>query len=104
MPVVVRRRRIGAALLGLAVGVVPPSIALTAASSASGAPASGTPRVVTAPAPAALAATTPLTVSQAVSTQDGRSATVRGYVVGQPTATSTVVGAGGPHHHPPAGA
>ncbi|WP_030526935.1 endonuclease [Phycicoccus jejuensis] len=41
-------------------------------------------------APASQAAT-PLTVAQAVATQDGASHTVRGYVVGQPTATSTVV-------------
>ena len=33
----------------------------------------------------------PLTVAQAVAQQSGGSATVRGYVVGQPTATSTVV-------------
>ncbi|MBF4161144.1 endonuclease [Nocardioides acrostichi] len=32
-----------------------------------------------------------LTVAQAISTQDGASHTVRGYVVGQPTATDTVV-------------
>ena len=42
---------------------------------------------VTAPAQAA----TPLTVSQAIGQQTGASQTVRGYVVGQPTATSTVV-------------
>ncbi|MGG5260575.1 endonuclease [Phycicoccus avicenniae] len=41
-------------------------------------------------APASQAAT-PLTVAQAVAGQDGASHTVRGYVVGQPTATSTVV-------------
>ena len=46
--------------------------------------------VVGAGQPAAVAAT-PLTVAQAVSQQDGTSRTVRGYVVGQPTATSTVV-------------
>jgi endonuclease I len=33
----------------------------------------------------------PITVSQAIGQQNGTSATVRGYVVGQPTATSTVV-------------
>lgn len=33
----------------------------------------------------------PLTVAQAISQQDGTVKTVRGYVVGQPTATSTVV-------------
>jgi endonuclease I len=36
-------------------------------------------------------AVTPLTVAQAISTQNGTSQTVRGYVVGQPTATNTVV-------------
>jgi endonuclease I len=41
------------------------------------------------PASTATAAT-PLTVAQAIS-QQGSSATVRGYVVGQPTATSTVI-------------
>jgi len=37
------------------------------------------------------AAATPLTVGQAIGQQSGASATVRGYVVGQPTATNTVV-------------
>ncbi|GAB3878268.1 hypothetical protein GCM10029964_028700 [Kibdelosporangium lantanae] len=41
-------------------------------------------------APAATAAT-PITVTQAIGQQNGQSATVRGYVVGQPTATTTVV-------------
>lgn len=41
----------------------------------------------TAPATAA----TPLTVSQAIGQQTGATQTVRGYVVGQPTATNTVV-------------
>jgi endonuclease I len=36
-------------------------------------------------------AATPLTVAQAISTQNGSIQTVRGYVVGQPTATNTVV-------------
>ncbi|MGQ0838864.1 endonuclease [Actinokineospora sp.] len=36
-------------------------------------------------------AAAPLTVAQAIGQQTGASATVRGYVVGQPTATSTVV-------------
>ncbi len=40
-------------------------------------------------APATAAA--PLTVAQAIGQQTGASATVRGYVVGQPTATNTVV-------------
>ena len=44
---------------------------------------------------AASAATT-LTVAQAIAAQNGRTATVRGYVVGQPTATSTVVRSGFP--------
>lgn len=37
------------------------------------------------------AAATPLTVAQAIGQQSGAAATVRGYVVGQPTATNTVV-------------
>ncbi|WP_375295991.1 endonuclease [Saccharothrix sp.] len=40
---------------------------------------------------AASGAATPITVSQAISQQNGSTATVRGYVVGQPTATTTVV-------------
>lgn len=36
-------------------------------------------------------AATPITVAQAISQQHGGSATVRGYLVGQPTATDTVV-------------
>ncbi|GAB2948184.1 hypothetical protein GCM10027280_41150 [Micromonospora polyrhachis] len=42
----------------------------------------------------AASATTTLTVAQAISTQNGSSATVTGYVVGQPTATNTVVRSG----------
>jgi len=49
----------------------------------------------TAPARAA----TPLTVSQAIGQQNGSSQTVRGYVVGQPTATSTVVRSGFPNDY-----
>ncbi len=49
----------------------------------------------TAPARAA----TPLTVSQAIGQQTGSSQTVRGYVVGQPTATSTVVRSGFPNDY-----
>ena len=49
----------------------------------------------TAPARAA----TPLTVSQAIGQQTGASQTVRGYVVGQPTATSTVVRSGFPNDY-----
>jgi endonuclease I len=50
---------------------------------------------VTAPAQAA----TPITVSQAIGQQTGGSQTVRGYVVGQPTATSTVVRSGFPNDY-----
>jgi endonuclease I len=39
----------------------------------------------------AASAAGPLTVTQAIGQQNGTSATVRGYVVGQPTATSTVI-------------
>ena len=53
------------------------------------------PQAVTAPAEAA----TPLTVSQAIGQQTGASQTVRGYVVGQPTATSTVVRSGFPNDY-----
>ena len=93
MPVVVPRRRIAAVLTGLAVALVPPSLALT---SAAGSPAGSLPlpRAAASPAPALVAA--PLTVSQAVASQTGQSATVRGYVVGQPTASSTVVRSGFP--------
>jgi endonuclease I len=41
-------------------------------------------------------AAAPLTVSQAIGQQSGATQTVRGYVVGQPTATSTVVRSGFP--------
>ncbi|MFE9748087.1 endonuclease [Saccharothrix saharensis] len=41
--------------------------------------------------PTAAAGATPITVAQAIGQQNGASATVRGYVVGQPTATTTVV-------------
>ncbi|HEY0700367.1 MAG TPA: endonuclease [Micromonospora sp.] len=43
---------------------------------------------------ASASAATALTVTQAISTQDGRSATVVGYIVGQPTATNTVIRSG----------
>ena len=46
-------------------------------------------------APSSVAAT-PLTVAQAVATQNGSTATVRGYIVGEPTATNTVVTSGYP--------
>ncbi|KRF39542.1 endonuclease [Terrabacter sp. Soil810] len=87
MPVVIPRRRIAAVVTGIAVALVPPSLALT---SAAGSPATtiALPRAAAAPA---LVAAAPLTVSQAIGSQTGQSATVRGYVVGQPTATSTVV-------------
>ncbi|GAB3158462.1 hypothetical protein GCM10027290_61750 [Micromonospora sonneratiae] len=42
----------------------------------------------------AASATTGLTVAQAINTQNGSTATVTGYVVGQPTATNTVVRSG----------
>ncbi|MGO4362806.1 endonuclease [Terrabacter sp. 2TAF16] len=87
MPVVIPRRRIAAVVTGLAIALVPPSLALT---SAAGSPANTLPLPRVAAAPA-LAAAAPLTVSQAIGSQAGQSATVRGYVVGQPTATSTVV-------------
>jgi endonuclease I len=54
--------------------------------------------VLPAGTPAARAAT-PLTVSQAIAQQTGASQTVRGYVVGQPTATSTVVRSGFPNDY-----
>ena len=44
-------------------------------------------------------AATPLTVSQAIGQQNGSTQTVRGYVVGQPTATSTVVRSGFPNDY-----
>lgn len=47
--------------------------------------------LLVAPRPAPADAAAPLTVAQAIGTQNSTSATVRGYVVGQPTATSTVV-------------
>ncbi|SBT52530.1 endonuclease [Micromonospora auratinigra] len=46
-----------------------------------------TPVVVTGPASAA----TTLTVAQALAAQDGRTAAVTGYVIGQPTSTTTVL-------------
>ncbi|WP_374457360.1 endonuclease [Nocardioides sp.] len=51
--------------------------------------------LATAPAQAAA----PLTVSQAIGQQTGATQTVRGYVVGQPTATSTVVRSGFPNDY-----
>ena len=48
------------------------------------------PLLTTTTTPTAGAAT-PITVAQAIAGQTGASATVRGYVVGQPTATNTVV-------------
>lgn len=44
-------------------------------------------------------AATTLTVAQARATQDGSSATVRGYVVGQPTSSTTVVTSGFPNDY-----
>ncbi|WP_418062718.1 endonuclease [Pimelobacter simplex] len=51
------------------------------------------------PRPDPAAAATPLTVAQAIAAQNGSVATVRGYVVGQPTATSTVVRSGFPNDY-----
>ncbi|WP_418059535.1 endonuclease [Pimelobacter simplex] len=51
------------------------------------------------PDPAGAAAAAPLTVAQAIGTQNGSTATVRGYVVGQPTATSTVIRSGFPNDY-----
>lgn len=50
-------------------------------------------------APSSAVAATPLTVGDAIGRQDGSSQTVRGYVVGQPTATSTVVRSGFPNDY-----
>ncbi len=44
-------------------------------------------------------AAAPLTVAQAIGSQNGSTATVRGYVVGQPTATTTVVTSGFPNDY-----
>ncbi|WP_338539182.1 endonuclease [Janibacter terrae] len=52
-----------------------------------------------APTSAVAVATTPLTVADAIGRQDGSTQTVRGYVVGQPTATSTVVRSGFPNDY-----
>jgi len=57
------------------------------------APAQATPLGLPRAAVAQALAATPLTVAQAIA-QQGTSATVRGYVVGQPTATSTVIRSG----------
>ncbi|WP_374968808.1 endonuclease [Terrabacter sp. BE26] len=94
MPVVIARRRLAAVVTGLVVALVPPSLAL---SSAAGSPA--TPLPLPRTAGSASTATAPLTVSQAIGAQTGQSATVRGYVVGQPTATSTVVRSGFPNDY-----
>lgn len=51
--------------------------------------------LVAAPAPAA----SPITVDQSVAQQGGSAQTVRGYVVGQPTATDTVVRTGFPNDY-----
>ena len=47
----------------------------------------------------AAVAAAPLTVAQAISQQSGATATVRGYVVGQPTAASTVIRSGYPNDY-----
>ncbi|MBC9823152.1 endonuclease [Terrabacter sp. MAHUQ-38] len=89
MPVVIPRRRLAAVLTGLAVAVIPAGVALT---TAAGSPAIALPLPAAAPVVApAVATAAPLTVSQAIGSQTGQTATVRGFVVGQPTATNTVV-------------
>lgn len=55
--------------------------------------------LLVAPRPDPAAAATPITVAQAIATQNSSVATVRGYVVGQPTATSTVVTSGFPNDY-----
>lgn len=50
-------------------------------------------------APTPSQAATPISVAQATATQNGSTATVRGYVVGQPTSTSTVVTSGFPNDY-----
>ncbi|WP_242530594.1 endonuclease [Nocardioides aromaticivorans] len=55
--------------------------------------------LLVAPRPDTAAAATPITVTQAIATQNSSVATVRGYVVGQPTATSTVVTSGFPNDY-----
>lgn len=55
--------------------------------------------LLVAPRPAPADAAAPITVAQAIGTQDSSTATVRGYVVGQPTATSTVVTSGFPNDY-----
>ncbi|MFJ6133481.1 endonuclease [Janibacter terrae] len=52
-----------------------------------------------APTSAVAVTATPLTVADAIGRQDGSTQTVRGYVVGQPTATSTVVRSGFPNDY-----
>ena len=56
------------------------------------------PLLTTSATPTAGAAT-PITVAQAISGQTGASGTVRGYVVGQPTATNTVVSSNYPNDY-----
>ena len=80
-------RSFATALVSFLASVVVPAVVLALASLALPA--------VTSPAGAA----TPLTVSQAVGQQTGATQTVRGYVVGQPTATSTVVRSGFPNDY-----
>jgi endonuclease I len=93
VPVVIPRRRLAAVLTGLAVAVVPAGVALTAAA---GPPAAAFPLPAAAPAVVTAA---PVTVAQAIGSQSGQSATVRGYVVGQPTATNTVVSSSFPNDY-----
>jgi endonuclease I len=70
--------------------LVPALLGVLVLQSPSG-PAQATPLGV--PRVAVAAAATPITVAQAIA-QQGTTATVRGYIVGEPTATSTVIRSG----------
>jgi hypothetical protein len=86
-----RRRKALLAVLGaLLIGFVPASAATSVAMRPT--PNSGS-SVASRPGRAAAA---PLTVAQARARQDGSSAQVRGYIVGQPTSSSTVLTSGFP--------
>src|SRR5689334_2002128 len=62
------------------------------------APTLAPPSLEAAMVPAARAAT-PISVATARATQNGSTATVRGYVVGQPTSSTTVVTSGFPNDY-----
>ncbi|GAB3593831.1 hypothetical protein GCM10027446_16640 [Angustibacter peucedani] len=83
--ILARRRAALLATTALLLGAAP-----TAAPAALAASAPASTRTTTA------AAAAPLTVAQARATQNGSTATVRGYVVGQPTSSTTVVTSGFP--------